>query len=119
MAIVSSHLLNSTDGTHAGYIPVRLIDCESGALLFEKQSDPGGRLHVTIDASAIQPDSRYELIFNCADYWHERGNTGPHVLDEIILSFRMPEPHARYHMPVIIAPNGYSCWKSVPEPLSV
>ena len=38
-AIVSSHLLNSVDGSHAGGIAVRLINLASGATLFETASD--------------------------------------------------------------------------------
>ncbi|MEM7190376.1 MAG: hydroxyisourate hydrolase [Pseudomonadota bacterium] len=111
MAIVSSHTLNATDGTHAGGIPVTLTG--PGGILFETEMDPGGRLAQEVDLAGADPEAVYELVFNIADWWAAQGHsTG--LQDEIVLRFRMPDPDGRYHMPIILSPNGYSTWSSTP-----
>ena len=34
------------------------------------------------------------------------------ILEEIVIRFTMLDPEARYHIPVIMSPNSYSCWWS-------
>ena len=113
MATLSSHTLNGTDGTHAGGIPVTLIQV-SGPVLFTTEMDDGGRLSQDIPADQIDPDATYQLIFDTALYWETRAvpRTGAQIMDQIVLQFRMPDPTARYHMPVILSPNSYSVWWS-------
>ncbi len=115
MATLSSHTLNSTNGTHAGGIEVSLRNINTGGVLFATRMDSGGRLAETIDISAMSSDDRYELVFLTAAYWVEQGVSHAHIVDEIVLRFTMPDPEARYHMPVILSPNGYSMWSSIPE----
>jgi 5-hydroxyisourate hydrolase len=38
--------------------------------------------------------------------------SGAQILDEIVVRFTTPDPDSRYHIPVIMAPNSYSCWWS-------
>lgn len=115
MALVSSHTLNGVDGTHAGGIPVRLIHLTTGNVLVETSTDAGGRLSLPVDLAAFDQNDRYELVFLPKDYWESRGMKPDHLMDEIVLRFTMPDPEARYHMPIILSPHGYSMWQSVPE----
>ena len=108
MAVISSHILNSADGSHASGVQVRLTAVETGESLFDTQTDGGGRLKVEL--SDIEPEADYELNFGVGAYWTERGI--PSRLGEIALRFRMPDPTATYHSPIIISPNGYSGWIS-------
>ncbi|GIS11044.1 MAG: hypothetical protein CM15mP115_01950 [Alphaproteobacteria bacterium] len=34
------------------------------------------------------------------------------ICEEIVIRFRMPDPNRRYHIPIIMSPNSYSCWWS-------
>ncbi len=115
MATVSSHSLNGSDGTHAGGIPVRLVNLSTGETLFQSAMDAGGRLSETVDLSTANPDDRYEIVFETGVYWSAKDITHPRPVEEIVLRFRMPNPEARYHMPVILSPNSYTCWLSLPE----
>ena len=69
-AIVSSHLLNSVDGSHAGGIAVRLINLASGATIFQTASDDAGRLLQEI--ADPDPAARFELVFHTGPYWITR-----------------------------------------------
>ena len=68
MAIVSTHTLNSVDGTHAGGIAVQLFRLDDGAwrtTVFETATDEGGRLSETIAAGDVDtdPDGSYHIPF--------------------------------------------------------
>ncbi len=115
MALVTSHLLNGADGTHAGLIPVRLMNLNSGATLFATMLDTAGRLSETVRVEGKDQGDRFELVFLTGAYWSVRGYSDPRVLDEIVLRFAMPDPDARYHMPIIFSPFSYSCWNSLAE----
>lgn len=115
MAVVSSHTLNGADGTHAGGIAVRCINLTTGAELFASVTDGGGRLSETIALTGADPADRYEITFATGPYWDARGVTHAQRINEIVMRFAMPEPAARYHMPLILSPNGYSTWASLPE----
>ncbi len=117
MALVTSHTLNSSNGTHAGGIAVTLSNLDNGDVLFTGQMDEAGRLSETVDVSGNDPKTVYEICFKTVPYWQAQDmpQQGARISDEIVLRFSMPDPDARYHMPVILSPNGYSVWMSIPE----
>ncbi|MCR9152399.1 MAG: hydroxyisourate hydrolase [Rhodobacteraceae bacterium] len=114
-AMVSSHTLDGTDGTHAGGIAVRLVNLTTGAEIFVACTDAGGRLMQAVDLTGADPADRYDISFATGPYWRARGIAHDGLVDEVVLRFAMPDPAARYHMPLILSPNGYSCWASIPE----
>ena len=115
MAVVSSHILDAFDGSHAGGIPARLTNLSTSDVLAESETDSGGRVSLLIDLSSANPSDRYELTFLSGRYWKSRMDTCDNVVDEVVLRFQMPDQAAKYHMPIILSPHGYSTWKSVPE----
>ena len=115
MAKISSHLLNGADGTHAAGVTARLFCIETGPTLFEATTDASGRISEFVDRSGFGPESVFEISFRTGEYWRSRGIKDAHILEEIAFRFTMPEPEARYHLPLIISPNGHSGWVSQPE----
>ena len=109
MAILTSHTLNGTDGTHAGGIKVT-FSLVGGEKIFETKMDERGRLNEEIGFKYLNPTFSYELVFETGPYWIERGYK--QILDQVVLRFKMPDPNSNYHMPVIISPNSYSVWWS-------
>ena len=109
MAVVSSHILNSVDDTHAGGIKVRLIYLNTGEVLFDTATDAGGRLKQNV--ADPDPNARYELVFQTAPYWEAQGGLGTRT-SEVVLRFSMPKPDGIYHSPIILSPTGYSVWTS-------
>ena len=114
MAVVSSHTLNGTDGTHAGGIAVCLTRMGDTDPLFVTEMDAGGRLSEQVDLSGADPEDMYQLTFQTGAYWAARGlpKGGERIIGEIVLRFLMPDPNGKYHMPVILNPNSYSTWAS-------
>lgn len=117
MATVSTHLLNSIDGTHAGNVSVALFRIAVDGrrvTLFETQTDSGGRFSEKVADDEVDPSANYELCFKVGKFWRAtRPEDNPgRIIDEIVLRFTMPDQSGTYHSPVIMSPNGYSTWMS-------
>ncbi len=112
MATVSSHALNGVDGSHADGIGVRLVNLSTGTTVFDAATDGGGRLTREVDSPDLT--ARYELIFQTGAYWQGRARNahGVRIIEEIAVRFTMPDPHGRYHIPLILSPHSYSLWGS-------
>jgi len=110
MATLSSHLLNSVDGTHANGVKVIINQINlSGDKItfFETETDSGGRILKDFNLSEDDCKCDYEMICKTSDYFSEKK-----IVSEIIIKFRMEDPKKKYHLPIIISPNGYSIWWS-------
>ena len=110
MATLSSHLLNSVDGTHANGVKVIINQINlSGDKItfFETETDSGGRILKDFNLSENDCKCDYEMVCKTSDYFSEKK-----IVSEIIIKFRMEDPKKKYHLPIIISPNGYSIWWS-------
>ena len=110
MATLSSHLLNSVNGTHASGVTVIINQINSSGIkkiLFETKTDEGGRILKDFDLNKEDCLCDYEMICKTAEYFSEKK-----VVSEIIVKFKMEDPKKKYHLPIIISPNGYSIWWS-------
>lgn len=117
MAIVSSHTLDAVEGLHAGGVTVtlrRLARDGTATVVFCTQTDPGGRLSEAVDITPEHADAEYEMAFATGAYFDARPAPSPgrRIVRDVILRFSMPDPEGRYHLPVILAPNGMSAWWS-------
>ena len=117
MATLSTHTLNSVDGTHAADVGITLtrIGADGKRVpVFAASTDAGGRLSQCIDAAQIDSAADYELIFQTGAYFAKQGLPLPglRIMKEVVLRFCMPDPDAAYHMPLMMAPNSYSAWWS-------
>jgi 5-hydroxyisourate hydrolase len=117
MAVVTTHLLNSVLGTHAGRVGIALLRIEpSGArtVVFEGETDAGGRLAETVNIPKEHADAEYALIFQTGHYFGTQSLPQPtrQIVKEVVFRFSMPDPNANYHIPLMIAPNSYSVWWS-------
>ena len=114
MALLSSHFLNGTDGTHAGNVKVSLWRIRVGRsheLVFESQSEADGRFAEDVE---VDPEASYEMVVESGAYFRGRGqwHDSVQICNEIVIRFQMPDPDRRYHIPIIMSPNSYSCWWS-------
>ena len=110
MATLYSHLLNSVDGTHASGVKVIIHQINSSGdkvIFFETETDDGGRILKDFELSNDDCNCDYEMIYKTADYFSEKK-----IVSEITIKFRMENPKKKYHLPIIISPNGYSIWWS-------
>ena len=114
MAIFSSHLLDATNGSHAGNIDVIIYQIKKNGdkeIFCESKSDDGGRIHkdcllYTSDA-ADDTKCEYEMICKTGDYF-----SGKRIISEINIKFKMEDNNKKYHIPIIISKNSYTVWWS-------
>ena len=110
MATLSSHLLNSVNGTHASGVKVIINQINSSGvkkIFFETESDEGGRISENFELSHDDCACDYEMICKIADYFSVKT-----VVKEVTIKFKMEDPKKKYHLPIIVSPNGYSIWWS-------
>ena len=110
MATLSSHLLNSVNGTHAEGIKVIIYQINPNGdkkNFYETETSKDGRILKDFDLSKEDCECDYEMICKTADYFSEKK-----IVSEISVKFRMEDPNKKYHIPIIISPNGYSIWWS-------
>ena len=110
MATLSSHLLNSVNGTHAEGVKVVIYQINSNGdkkNFFETKTSKEGRILKDFDLSKEDCECDYEMICKTANYFSEKK-----IVSEISVKFRMEDPNKKYHIPIIISPNGYSIWWS-------
>ncbi|MDC3173740.1 hydroxyisourate hydrolase [Candidatus Pelagibacter sp.] len=110
MAILSSHLLNSVNGTHASGVKIIIHQIKKSGekiIFFESETDKEGRILKDFELSNDDCRCDYEMICKTADYFSEKK-----IISEIIIKFKMEDPKKKYHIPIIISPNGYSIWWS-------
>ncbi|MGI9302578.1 MAG: hydroxyisourate hydrolase [Gammaproteobacteria bacterium] len=117
MATVSSHILDSIVGTHAAGIKVefdRLSGSAGREQLFEVTADEEGRIAVPVDIDPASTDAHYELVFHSADYFAAQGiaPAGRQIMNVVVVRMNMPDPGARYHIPLVLSPHSYTIWWS-------
>lgn len=117
MATITTHTLNSVDGSHAGGVKTALFRLQpEGAsdLMFEGQTDAGGRLEIRLDPGRVDASASYELVLQSGAYFEARrqAGTGLRIVRETVVRFVMPDADARYHIPFMLAPNSHSVWFS-------
>ena len=110
MATLSSHLLNSVNGTHASDVDIIIYQIKSNGerkVFFETKTDGGGRVLKEFDLNDEDCKSDYEMVCITGDYFSEKK-----IVSEITVKFKMPDPNKKYHIPIIVSPNSYSIWWS-------
>ena len=110
MATFSTHLLNSIDGTHAKNLDVIIyqINTDGNKKKFlETKTDDHGRILNVFDLSVEDCKCEYEMICKIGNYFSVK-----RIVSDIVIRFNMPEQNKKYHIPIIISPNGYSTWWS-------
>jgi len=114
MAIISSHVLDSVTGDHAAGIR---IECQrrqsNGAMeiIFSVHADEEGRISERVDLSA---DDEVQLLIHSQEYFDRTGliNSTVQIMPTIVVQLTLPDPAAKYHVPVMLSPHAYSIWWS-------
>ena len=110
MATLSSHLLNSVNGSHASNVDIIIYQIKSNGerkVFHETKTDSGGRLLKEFNLNDEDCKSNYEMVCNIGEYFYEKK-----IISEIVVRFKMEDSKKKYHLPIIISPNGYSIWWS-------
>lgn len=107
-ATISTHVLDTARGVPAAGISVGLFALNGERTLLNVAiTNADGRTGVPLATGLAAGD--YELIFAVADYFFRDGIAT--FFDEIPVRFRVGDGDARYHVPLLLAPWGYSTYR--------
>ena len=107
-ATLTTHVLDTARGSPGAGISVGLfaIDGER-TLLHVAVTNADGRTEAPL-ATGLAPGD-YELVFAVADYFARDGVAT--FFDEIPVRFVIAAESARYHVPLLLSPWGYSTYR--------
>jgi 5-hydroxyisourate hydrolase len=108
MTSLSTHVLDTTHGTPAAGVRLRLL---SGThVLFDGATDADGRCPEL--KSLVHKTGTYRLEFGVADYFRARNIVlaDPPFLDVVGIDFGL-SGEGHYHVPLLVSPYAYSTYR--------
>lgn len=116
MTRITSHVLDTTAGRPAAGITVRLdrLDGARAETVASAVTDPDGRVRDWLprDTRALPQDApagRYRLVFETGPWFGAAGQAT--IYPEIVIHFEVREGVPHYHLPLLLAPFGYSTYR--------
>ena len=103
---LSCHVLDQTGGRPAAEIAVTLL--QEGRTVVEAQTDRDGRIGSLLPSGPLR-QGRYELQFAAGAYFAASGTVS--FYDVIPVRFVIAAAEAHYHIPLLLAPFGYSTYR--------
>lgn len=111
---ITTHVLDIAHGKPAAGMLVRLwkLDEASAPLFVKKDRLNGdGRLDEPLTAGETLTAGTYELVFEAGDYFKQAYQLDSVFLDLIPVRFKVTDERQHYHVPLLIAPGGYSTYR--------
>ena len=115
MAIISTHTLNSVDGSHAANVGLQLAQINPDGtrqILLDSETDGDGRFTTMLRViTPADKEASYEMVLKSGAYFAGLGfEADTQTVQEVVMRFRILEGQHRYHMPFMLAPHSYSVW---------
>lgn len=113
---LSTHVLDTHSGRPAQGVAVELWEMSDNGetrLIQRAVTNADGRTDAPLIAGRPVPMGTYELRFDVAAYFAQRGVTlaDPPFLGVVPLRFSVAEPEGHYHVPLVVTPWSYSTYR--------
>lgn len=113
---LSTHVLDTHAGKPAAGMALALVELsDSGPdrILANTRTNADGRTDAPLIGGRPVPIGQYELRFEVADYYRERGVSlaQPPFLGVVPIRFAVAEPEQNYHVPLLVTPWSYSTYR--------
>jgi 5-hydroxyisourate hydrolase len=110
---LTTHVLDTAGGGPAAGMPLDLfrLDGDVRGHLGSFRTNADGRCDAPLLAGAALATGVYELVFGVGEWRAGQGAAGAGFYDEVPIRFRITDPAGHYHVPLIIAPFGYSTYR--------
>lgn len=105
-AKLSTHVLDLASGKPAAGMTIELREAVTGRVLNTAVTNADGRTDDPLLAGDEVLAGEYELLFHVGDYFREAG-----FLDRVPVRFRIADPAASYHVPLLCTPWAYSTYR--------
>ncbi|MGH7528377.1 MAG: hydroxyisourate hydrolase [Gemmatimonadales bacterium] len=109
MTRITSHVLDTSSGRPATGLRVRLERVEPAGLsaVASATTDPDGRIREWLPDGV--PAGRYRLIFETGAWFRAAGRET--LYPEVVIHFEVADGMPHYHLPLLLAPFGYSTYR--------
>lgn len=109
MTALTTHVLDTVSGKPASGVTVVLYRITpSRERLVSVRTNQDGRCDTPLLEGDDFTAGTYELEFGAGDYFDL---PKPRFLDRVIIRFGVDDPKRHYHVPLLIAPYGYSTYR--------
>ncbi|MGC2332237.1 MAG: hydroxyisourate hydrolase [Candidatus Acidiferrales bacterium] len=110
MSEITTHVLDTSLGCPAASVPV-MLEAREGAAGWKQlgrgSTDADGRLRDL--APQPLPAGTYRLTFDTRAYFESRHSAS--FYPEVAIVFEVRDAGAKYHVPLLISPYGYSTYR--------
>jgi 5-hydroxyisourate hydrolase len=116
MARISTHVLDITLGRPAAGVRIELFACPPNRreLIRSVVTNADGRTDEPLLSAATVSAGAYELDFHAGAYIRDASSDtmAPQpVFDVITVRFEVTDSAGSYHIPLLLAPNGYTTYR--------
>jgi 5-hydroxyisourate hydrolase len=103
--VLTTHVLDVARGRPAAGVEVELW--RDGKLVTAQTTDHDGRCGAPLVAEGALREGEYELRFAVGAYFGDQDG----FLDVVPVRFRVADPAAKYHVPLLVTPWSYSTYR--------
>jgi 5-hydroxyisourate hydrolase len=115
VARLSTHILDISRGAPASGIRIDLFRVAAGGreLVCSVVTNRDGRTDQPLLSADSLPGGVFELVFYAAEYFRAIGTplADPPFLDQVTIRFGIDPAAGSYHVPLLLAPYGYSTYR--------
>ncbi len=115
MARLSTHVLDLSRGCPAAGVRIELFRVEAGVreIVCTATTNSDGRTGAPLLEADPLPGGAFELVFHAGAYFRALGVplSDPPFLDEVTIRFNLDPAGGSYHVPLLVAPYGYSTYR--------
>lgn len=112
MSPITTHVLDTSRGQPAAGVAVVLEQSQGGdswTVRDRGTTNTDGRISDLVPEGEPLPPGVYRLRFATGAYFASRGVTS--FYPEVQVAFRVDDPSAHYHVPLLLSPFGYSTYR--------
>jgi 5-hydroxyisourate hydrolase len=109
MTRITSHVLDTSAGRPASGLSVKLERSgpEGATVVASATTDSDGRVRDWVPAGV--PAGRYRLVFETGAWFQAAGRDT--IYPVVIIDFEVEDGTPHYHLPLLLAPFGYSTYR--------
>ncbi|MEK8127610.1 hydroxyisourate hydrolase [Paenibacillus filicis] len=113
---ITTHVLDLFCGQPARGMKLelwRIGEVEERRLLRLADTNADGRVNAPMLSGSELSPGVYELVFCVGDYYQEQGveQGESSIFDRVPIRFRVRDADGHYHVPLLVAPGGYSTYR--------
>ncbi len=110
---LTTHVLDTAAGRPAAGLTLDLFRLEGGGRrhLGSFRTNADGRCDAPLLSGGALAAGDYEIVFAVGAWRVAQGAAGTGFYDEVPIRFHVGDPGGHYHVPLILAPFGYSTYR--------